>query len=248
VPLRARSVISTGTAEVLSAVLDHPMLTRRMYDGHYPCYRFAAPGQWFTFSLNHAGGILLDWFRGLQGESASLDRLLSQLPDGPSPVMVLPHFNGSGTPWCDLRSRGAIVGLGLSTTPAEIGFSILEGLAFELKVNLERLEAAGVPLGETAAVGGGARSLAWLQIKADVLERPLLRPALADAAGLGAAILAGVGSGLFASVEQGIGAMVAPATRIEPRPQKIAAYRERYNLYRELYPRLSPINRRLGNP
>jgi xylulokinase len=251
VPLRARSVVSTGTAEVLSAALDRPLLTRALYDGHYPCYRYALPDTWFTFSLNHAGGILLAWFRdlvsrGQQHPDAGFDGVLSDMPDGLSSVMVLPHFNGSGTPWCDVRSRGAILGLTLDTRPPDIALGILESLAFELRINQERLEGAGVSLGDTAAVGGGARSDAWLQVKADILGRPLRRPAVVDAAALGAAILAGAGSGLFAGVREGIEAMVPTGGTIEPRAGTAAAYNERFGLYREVYPALSSIHRRLA--
>jgi xylulokinase len=248
-PLRAQSVISTGTAEVLSTVLQEPILTRAFYEAHYPCYRYAVPGSWFTFSLNHAGGILLTWFAELvQGGAAGVDALLAVLPDGPSPVMVLPHFKGSGTPTCDLRSRGAIVGLTLDTRPADIALAILESLAFELRINRDRLESAGVRLGEMAVVGGGARSDAWLQVKADVLGCPLHKPDVEDAAALGAAILAGVGSGLFAGVEEGIRAMVPPSRTIDPRPARAAAYTERFGLYTDLYPALLPTHRRLSCP
>ena len=244
VPARARAVVSTGSAEVLSTVFDGPVLTRAMYEGFYPCYRFAAPGRYFTFSLNHAGGLLLDWFRALAGGGAA-DRLLDDLPPGPSPVLILPHFNGSGTPWCDTRSRGAMLGLSLSTTPGEITLAILEALAFELRINLERLEAAGVPIAEISAAGGGARSPRWLQIKADVLERPIRAPAAPEAAARGAAILAGIGRGTFSSLEEGIAAMVPTGALVSPNPPQSARYRERFALYRELYPRLSPISRRL---
>jgi xylulokinase len=248
VPLRASSVLSSGTAEVLSAVLDKPLTTRAMYEGHYPCYRFAARGASFTFALNHAGGILLDWLRGLIGDPGGFDAMMAGLPEGPSPVLVLPHFNGSGTPLCDMKSRGAIVGLTLSTRPSDITLAALEGLAFEMRINIERLEAAGVFLGETAAVGGGARSDAALQIKADAIGRPLHRPAVTEAASLGAAILAAVGGGLFASLPEALETMVPPARTIEPDARKSARYRERYALYRELHPRLLPIHRRMQSP
>lgn len=248
VPVLARTVVSTGSAEVLSAAFDGPVLTRAMYDGFYPCYRFAEPGRYFTFSLNHAGGLLLDWFRTLAGGAPSADRLVSSLPPGPSPVMVLPHFNGSGTPWCDTRSRGAILGLSLSTTPGEIALAMLEALAFELRINLERLQSAGIPFEEISAAGGGAQSPTWLQIKADVLERPIRTPAAPEAAARGAAILAGTGSGEFASLAEGIAAMVPEGDQVAPRPGQSARYRERFALYRELYPRLTPINRRLIAP
>jgi len=250
VPVRCRSVISTGTAEVLSCAFDTPVLNRAMYDAFYPCSRFAGPGMFFTFSLNHTGGILLDWFLGLldEGRPPSYDRVFSDLPEGPSPVLVLPHFNGSGTPWCDTRSLGAMLGLTLTTDRRDIALALLESLSFELRINLERMEAAGIAVGQPAAVGGGAKSRAWLQIKADILERPVSAPATPDAASLGAAILAGAGSGLFSTIAEGIGRLVPAAVTVEPRPATSARYRERYSIYRGVYPRLTPIHRRLGAP
>jgi xylulokinase len=248
VPLRARSVLSSGTADVLSAILDHPVRRRALYAGHYPFYRYALPGTAFTFALNHAGGILLDWWRAQTGASGGIDEMIGGLPEGPSPVMVLPHFNGSGTPLCDMRSLGAIVGLSLSTRPADITLAVLEALAFEMLVNVECLEQAGVTLGGMAAVGGGTRSDRSLQIRADVFGRPLHRPAAADTASRGASILAGIGSGLFSSAGEAIEEMVPPASTVEPDARRSAMYRDRYSLYRELYPRLLPIHRRTHRP
>jgi xylulokinase len=221
-----------------------------MYDGNYPCTRYAAAGASFTFSLNHTGGILLDWLRklGTIPAGAALDDIVPGLPEGPSPIMVLPHFNGSGTPHCDVHSRGAIVGLTLATTPGDLVLAVLESLAFEMRINGERLEAARVPLGVIAAVGGGVRSDAALQIRANVLGRPLQRSPVAEAASLGAAILAAIGAGIFSSAAEGMERMVPVTRTIEPDLRMSARYGERYALYRELYPRLLPIHRRIQTP
>src|SRR5581483_1667320 len=140
-------VVSTGTAEVLSAALGHPVVSRLMFKSFYPCYLHAKGGMYFTFSLNHVGGILLKWWRDnfahdevldATGPGVSTYALMDErMPEGPSPVMVLPHLNGSGTPACDLKSKGAIVGLTLATTRHEIAKAILEGLTFELRTNVQ---------------------------------------------------------------------------------------------------------------
>ena len=116
-------LVSTGTAEVLATAFNAPALTRRMFDSYYPCYLHAKAGMFFTFSLNHVGGLLLRWWRdqfaGVEvadARAAGLDpyALIDQrMPAQPSPVMVVPHLNGTGTPWCDLEAKGAIVGLTL---------------------------------------------------------------------------------------------------------------------------------------
>jgi sugar (pentulose or hexulose) kinase len=97
-----------------------------MFDAYYPCYCHAVDGLYFTFALNHTGGIVLRWFRdniaqGKAREAADLGAdfyayIERNIKNEPSPVLVLPHFNGSGTPVCDMRSKGAFVGMTLSTS------------------------------------------------------------------------------------------------------------------------------------
>ena len=72
--------------------------------------------------------------------------------------MVLPHFNGSGTPACDLKSKGAVVGDAGHDPGHDIAKAILEGLTFQLNLNLEMMLSCGIPIEELVAVGGGAKS------------------------------------------------------------------------------------------
>jgi len=248
-------LLSAGTADVLSTTSARPFLSRAMFEGFYPCYLHARPGFYFTFALNHIGGILLRWYRDTFGGEEvraareqgtdPYDRILARIPAGPSPVMVLPHFNGSGNPVCDMHSRGAIVGLSLATTREEIVKAILESLAFELRVNLDYLQGAGLRVRELRAVGGGAKSPAWLQIRADVLGRPIRTLKVREAACLGAALLAGTASGVYASVDEGIARTVHTGDEYLPDQAATAAYRERYGVYRGIYPALRAVNAQL---
>jgi len=250
-----RGVVSTGTAEVLSAAFSRPLLNDTMFESYYPCYLYVREGRYFTFTLNHVGGLLLRWYRdtlafpevweaGEKGEDP-YEMILGRLPPGPSGLFVLPHFNGSGTPWCDLSSRGAILGLTLSTTRHDIARAILESQSYELAINLLELERAGVRVEELRAVGGGARSPLWLQIKADVLDRPITTLRVREAACLGAAILAGVAVGAYSSVEEGVERTVSVAGTYRPDPVRHRAYAGRLELYREVYPALARIHHRM---
>ncbi|MEW5816680.1 MAG: FGGY-family carbohydrate kinase [Spirochaetota bacterium] len=250
-----RGVISTGTAEVLAAVLDKPLLNTVMFNSFYPCYLNVKKDTYFTFSLNHTGGLLLRWYRDnlaceeiREAEAKGADAyagILNGLPDGPSPVLILPHFNGSGTPGCDLSSKGAIIGLNLSTTRQEIVLAILESLTYELRINLETLRKAGVRIDELWAVGGGAKSPLWLQIKADILELPVRTLKVKETASLGAAILAGYGGGVFPTLEEGVERMVSHGDTCYPRQGKSVRYRELYAVFKQIYPQLTAVNRRL---
>jgi len=227
------------------------VLTRAMFDSFYPCYLHAKPGMYFTFALNHVGGILLRWWRDQfaaveVAEAGRLgldpyDVIGQRLSPDPSPVMVLPHFNGSGTPTCDLESRGAIVGLTLATSRHDIARAILEGLTFELLVNLEALERCGIRVAELVAVGGGAKSPLWLQLKADILRRPIRTLQCREAACLGAALLAGAATGIYASLDEAVRATVKSDRTFTPREQLMSRYRERFALYQQLHPALRVV-------
>jgi xylulokinase len=95
---------------------------------------------------------------------------------------------------------------------------------------------AGIRIDEYRVTGGGARSNAWLQIKADILGRPLVRPQIAEAGALGAAILAGVGGGVYSSAEEAITALVSVDRVFEPDPRRHHLYNERFSRYHQLYP------------
>ncbi len=243
---------STGTAEVLSVAFGAPALSREMYDGYYPCYLHAMPGLYFTFALNHVGGILLRWYRdnfGLpeveearRSSKDPYDVMISKMPPGPSRLMVLPHFNGSGTPWCDMDSRGAIVGLTLASTRHDLVRAIIESQTYELKINLQRLSACGVEVTRLVAGGGGARSIEWLQAKADILNMPVSTLKVKEAACMGAAIIAGFGAGIFPSIKEGVAQTVRYEKVHEPNPEMVGQYDRYFRQYEEIYPALRPMN------
>jgi xylulokinase len=160
--------------------------------------------------------------------------------------MVLPHFAGSGTPTFDTRSRGAILGLTFAHTRADITKAILEGLCFELAINLDLLREGGVRIDELRAIGGGARSDLWLQLKADVTGIPVVRPRITEAACWGAALLAGAAAGVFDDVSRAAESRLHLDRRFEPDPARAARYAERYALYREVYPAVRSIHHRIS--
>jgi xylulokinase len=213
------------------------------------------PGLYLAMTLNHSGGLLLRWFRDMlcrwerdraqeMGQDA-YDVILSDVPEGPTSLLVLPHFGGSGTPWLDTSSKGAILGLRFADTQSTIAKAILEGLCFELRVNLDLLREAGVKIDELHAVGGGARSPLWLQLKADICHVPLRVPRVTDAACLGAALLAGVGAGVYPDLVAAVAQAVHLERRVEPRAESVAAYEARYRLYRQVYPTVKALQRQL---
>jgi xylulokinase len=206
-------------------------------------------------TLNHSGGLLLRWFRDTLSKWAveqaratgqdPYDLILANAPDGPTDLMVLPHFAGSGTPLLDTTSKGAILGLTFATTHADLAKAILEGLVFELRVNTDLLREAGVTIDELHAVGGGAQSPLWLQLKADICRVPLRVPQVTEAACLGAALLAGVAAGTYPDLTTAVEQTVHLQRRVDPREDSAVAYDRRYQLYAQMYPTLIALQRQL---
>ena len=105
---------------------------------------------------------------------------------------------------------------------------------------------SGIDISELRAVGGGAKSDMWLQMKADICKAFLQVPRVTEAACLGAAILASVATGAHSNLSSAVEHAVCLKQRIEPTLEDSIAYESRYQFFKELYPRLSPLNRELG--
>jgi len=249
------AMVSTGTAEVVEVAMETPALAPALREGNISVYRHVVPDLFLAMTLNHSGGLSLRWYRDTLGrweqEQAkatgqdAYDLLLAEAAPGPTGLLFLPHFSGSGTPVWDTSSKGAVLGLTFATTQATLAKALLEGLTFELRHNLDLLKAAGIPITELHAVGGGARSPLWLRLKADICQIPLRVPAVTEAACLGAALLAGVAAGVYPDVATAVAQTIQLHQRIEPQTENAAAYNNKYRLYCQLYPTLIPLQRQL---
>ncbi len=246
---------SHGTAEVLSTSLSKPLLGQAMYDAALPCYYHAKSDIYFTFALNHTGGILLKWFaenlcdserKQAADESASVYEILDKkLPDNPTKLLFLPHFRGSGTPTWDVNSKGAIIGLDFLTTRYVIAKAIIEGLAYELRNSIECFSKVGIEINKIRAVGGAAKSKVSMQIKADVLGCQIETLQICDSACLGAAMLAGLACGFYTDINDAVARTVKIAEVHSPDPVKSKIYSENYLQYKKLYPALVDISANL---
>lgn len=244
------AMYATGTVECIAATLEKPVFTSALREANLCTYDHAAPGRSATLAYSLTGGNLLQWFRdqwaqsetheaARTGESAYA-RILRDLAPEPTRLLVLPYFTPSGTPYFDADTAGAILGLRLTTTRGEVLRALLEGVAFEMRLNLELLAESGVPVHSLRAVGGGARNDAWLQLKADVVNRPIARLEVSEAGCLGAALLA-----CAAHTGEPVATLAArwvrPTAVTTPDPARAAFYTERFAAYRMLQPTLRAL-------
>lgn len=174
--------------------------------------------------------------------SAALDRALAaaaDVPPGADGLVFLPYLEGERAPLWDPMARGALVGVTGRHERAHITRAVLEGVAFSVRHILDyaRLRSGATPTAVRLG-GGGARIEVWNQIKADVLQLPLLACQTTETGVLGAAMLAGLAIGQFADVAAASLAMVQPGDEVRPRAEHAPVYDAAYLVYRELYPRL----------
>ncbi|MDF1514077.1 MAG: FGGY family carbohydrate kinase [Anaerolineae bacterium] len=249
------AMVSTGSAEVVEVVSQEPFLNTSLYEGNMSVYAHTLPDRYLTMTLNHSGGLLLRWFRDTFGQleiqqaahegKDAYQKLLENAGVEPSGLFVLPHFSGSGTPTFDAASKGAILGLTFATTKADLAKAILEGLTYELQINIEVLKNGGVQIDELRAIGGGARSPLWLQLKADITGLPVVVPRVTEAACWGAALLAGYAAGRYPSIEGAAQHAVAFNQRYVPDSERSERYAALFSLYRNVYPAVKDIHHQL---
>ena len=110
-----------------------------------------------------------------------------------------------------------------------------------MRHNVELLERSGIAVKRFRAVGGGSKSRIWMQIKADIMNRPIEVMEVTEAGCLGAALLAGVATGTYGSVDEATRTAVRSARVYEPNSRSSRYYAERYELYSRLYPSLAPL-------
>ena len=186
----------------------------------------------YAAGLSASGG-LTAWLRDIVGQP--FETLIAEAaltPPGADGLVVLPFFGVARSPIFDPRARGAIFGLTLSHGRGHLYRALLEGSAYEVRHNLEVMEAAGVVPELLTAVGGGTKSDLWTQIVSDVTGLRQVIPAVTIGASYGDAMLAGVGAGLVAADAR----WNAPAETIQPNAQTHTRYDELYRVYRSLYP------------
>ena len=223
-----RLTLSTGTVMALAAMSSEPAPRRSGIAMHYG-FR---PDTHVMLPVVESGGVSLEWFRRscLGGmDYGALNKALATRPE--TDVLFLPNIVGVNAPAFDADATGVFWGLRQRHDAVDMARAVMEGVSFVLRENCEALAAAGAPVEEIIATGGGAKSPIWCQLHADSAGVPVSVPAEKDAACLGAAIIAAVCAGRFDSFE----AAAAASIRMERTYQPGDRREEKYRRFRRLY-------------
>ena len=179
------------------------------------------------------GGAVVSWLRdglGIIKSSADVQPLADTVPDSGG-VLLVPAFTGLGAPHWDPYARGTIMGLTRGTTAAHIARAALDSIALQVADLAEAMHNdAGTPLVELRVDGGASVNDTLLQIQADFLQLPVVRPKVTETTALGAAYLAGLATGVWKNRDE-VAQHWQVDRRFEPKlpAAKAAKLRARWN-------------------
>ena len=155
---------------------------------------------------------------------------------GENRVFYLPYLMGERSPHNDPNVRAMFIGMSMDTTRADMTQAVLEGVAFGLRDSLEVAKSLGIQIDRTKICGGGAKSPLWRKIIANVMNLKVDIIESEEGPALGGAMLAAVGCGEYPDVETIAEKLVKVVDTVEPDPELVAKYEERYQQFRKLYP------------
>jgi len=207
------------------------------------------PETYFIETAILGGSYIIRWFienigsLDDQGQGISLEAFFeaeaSKIPPGSLGLLLVPYWNSAMGPYWDASASGIVVGWRGTHGRAHLYRAILEGIAYEQRLNTRGVERVlGTHTWRFIAVGGGAQNDLWRQIVADITGIPVFRSTSQECAALGAGILAASAAGLHPDTRQAAQAMAHTEVQgTEPDSSRQAYYQQ---IYEEVYVNLFP--------
>jgi xylulokinase len=217
------TMVMYGSTLFLIQTVARPVIDRGLWAGS------GRTGDTFSIAAGMAtSGLVATWLAALTG--ADIDRLAAEaanVPAGSDGLVLLPYFAGERTPLFDPRASGCWLGLTLDHTRGHLYRSVLEGVAYGVRHNLETMVQAGAAPGRLVAVGGGTKGNLWTQIVSDVTGLPQDIPSTTIGAAYGDARMAADACGIDTAGWNPV------AERLEPTTADL--YDAPYGVYRRTY-------------
>jgi xylulokinase len=231
--------VTLGTSGVVFAATEAPLIEPQ---GRLHAFCHAVADRWHLMGVMLSAAGSLQWYHDRLAPERSFADLLEEaaaVPAGSEGLIFLPYLSGERTPHPDPLARGAWIGLTARHERGHLTRAVLEGVAFGLKDMFELMKSAGLgPIEQVRVSGGGAKSLLWRQVLADVLEAELVTVNTTEGAAYGAALLAGVGAGVWRDVDAACAQTIAVKEHVSPKSENTDRYRSLYEQYKSLYPAL----------
>ena len=160
---------------------------------------------------------------------------------GENHVFFLPYLMGERSPINDTNARGTFIGMTMDTSRADLTQAVLEGVAFAIRDSVEVARSLGIVIDSSKICGGGAKSSLWKRMFANILNAKLECLESEQGPGMGGAMLAMVACGEYPSVAAVCDKLVHVASVVEPEPDLVAKYEEKYRQFKMIYPALKSV-------
>jgi len=243
---------TTGTGSFILAYLNKPKFDP---EKRVLCSCHAIPGAWVQEASIFTSGGAYRWFRDQIGQSECIeaekenqdpyriiDAQAEKSPIGANGLLFIPHLVGAGAPHWNPHAKGILFGLSLGHKRHDLYRAVLEGVAYEVRKNIDVFKQLGIEPKELLLTGGGSRSDFWNQIYADVLGITCVRNIIEEATSLGAAILAASGAGLFPDIAKAAETLCKVDKKWVPNEENKKFYDSIYNFSYNLYDLLNSKN------
>ena len=243
---------SMGTAEAVTLFSDKPIFDKAVASDGYVQGVIVADRPYYY----HLGGLFtsggaVQWFHKLTENRYSHEDLIKDawgiLP-GANGVLFLPQMRVGSPPNPAEMSRGAFIGLGTDTDHSVLYRSILEGMAFDVKMIVDGI----IQLKEETEIenihcfGGESRNDLLMKIKASISNRSLTKMDMPETVSLGAAILGGVGAGIFANLQEALGGLHFNTCEITPQNEWVESYQKFFDeVYYDAWKQIRPLQEKL---
>ncbi|THF73835.1 xylulokinase [Cohnella fermenti] len=226
--------------------------------GAFTFHPSASEGAVYAMGSLFNGGLGVDWGMkllmssgaGRAAKKTKLERWTKEMESespGSGGLLFLPFLVGSGTPRFDSNDRGTWLGLSIGQSKPQLLHSVLEGITYSIRENMEWLALEGSTTQQLVVGGGGSRNPVWRRLIANICARSVAVLENRDASALGAAMLAGIGAGIYRSPEDAAAQAVRIAEEIEPDSGTIGEYDRLYAQYKEAYRALNQFYRDRSN-
>ena len=224
---------SLGTTETLICETSSFMPELRKIG--LPSYPHVANNKFITLPGNFTGGNIIQWFCSQFAQNKSYQSVVAEMAQEPTKLLVLPHFTSTGSPYNDDSSAGAVIGLNIHTTKNEFFRALVEGVTYEILLNIRLLRKKGIKIMKLIAMGGVSQSGTIMQLKSDVFGLPIEVCPVQETACRGAAMLAA--SALDVHFVELFFEHIKNEKRLSfiPKKEYTSVYAKNFNAYKKLY-------------
>ncbi|MCA9055550.1 MAG: xylulokinase [Planctomycetaceae bacterium] len=243
-----KSGVISATMGTSGVVFAHSDSVQIDPEGRVHTFCHAVRGKWHVMGCVLSAGGSLQWYRNqlaqLQSSEAErlkidvydiLTRQAAEAPAGSEGLYFLPYLTGERTPHADPYARGAWIGLSLRHSRSHLVRSVIEGATYAMRDCLEIVQGMKIPVKEIRLSGGGARSLFWRQMQADIYGKPVVTINAEEGPAYGVALLAAAGTGAYKNVVEACKATIRVVSETKPNAETKKAYNRFYPQYGALY-------------